>query len=204
MARVLENTSGLEPFLVETIKASAISRAAKLCLDCDVGGRLGLSVNQSQLFVNYLAAGIVRQEGHEESGWARDPRANVIRNMPFLGWVLNFLVFDWHEANQVVEAELLTEATGQLEQMRQKAVNAAAEKPETVVPASIQVDLSDFLRDYVNGLISSEINPTALQRAANTTASTYLNKKGRPEDLRDAMERTLSRIVINRPARGEK
>lgn len=193
MTRQLENSSGLEPFLAKVIKASAVSRAARLCLDFDVIERLALTGNQTDLFVGFLAAAIVRQAGQDESYLARHPAVNAARQVPLLGWVLDFFVFDWDDANQTVEQELVTEASARLTQVRQKAIGVGVSGLDFVAG----LDVSGTVTEYVDGLITREINPAGLQRAANLTASTYTNFKHRPEALRPAMERTLSGISVN-------
>lgn len=176
------------------INAAAVSSAARLCLDFDVIDRLSLTGNQTKLFVEYLAAAIVRQEGGEDSYRARDPAVNAARQLPILGWVVDFLVFDMDAANQAVEQKLVAEAATRLSQIRQEAIDACIQG----LDFGVGLDVSGIVSEYVDGLIAQIINPSGLQRAANLTASTYTNLRHQPEALGPAMDRTLSFISINK------
>lgn len=175
---------------------------AQLCLDAGLPTSLGLNSDQTELMLSYLSAGIVTKEGHGDSYLAKKPEAQVTREVPLLGLIINALVFIPDQVNDVVAEEFRNDAKNIIDGIARKtrenlAINAANKFGICLDAQGLQAVLEDLPNDdpRIVGAVEQVLKPQMLQRAANLISSTYLNTKNDPSDIRNnALRNTIQGI----------
>lgn len=189
-------------FWHDTTKQSAERRSAQICLDTEVWLALGLSAVQTTLLQKHLAAEIVLKKGHQDSYLAQKPEVNAVREIPFLGVIVNALVFIPNEVNEGVVRELRRETEKEIEAVKNRFTdalirNAAKQKGLRLQDADVG-SLRESIEADIPGLdtaIKSGLRSRGIQRAANLLAAVYVAHKNNSQEVRlPALKSVVQRI----------